>query len=341
MADRRRTDEETVQGLREEGYTVVKGGAVHGVSRPRPAAVGTLWLLTSGSTGRPKRVRYTFDDLITVRAPQPPHRWLMAYSPGTYAWWQVMTLALTQPGQDVVALDPHERDRWPEIASREGVTAVSGTPTFLWRAVLHGWETLRRLPLKQISMGGEPVSQSLLDRLAEACPQARILWAYGSTETGLPVIVKDGRAGIPSSWLDRRAPGRRALRITGGELLLESAPGSGDFVGTGDRAEVVGDRVMILGRVHGDEINVGGSKVAASAVRKVLLDHESVVWARVSGRRVPVMGHGVVAEVVVREPLPEAELRQWCRERLPDYGVPMRISFREEIPETVSGKSDG
>ena len=59
---------------------------------PREPEAGRLWLLTSGSTGRPKRIGHTLQSLTTVSAKLPPRRWLCPYSPGTYAWWQVVTL---------------------------------------------------------------------------------------------------------------------------------------------------------------------------------------------------------------------------------------------------------
>jgi len=39
-------------------------------------------------------------------------------------------------------------------------------------------------------------------------------------------------------------------------------------------------------------------------------------------------------------PITDADLVQWCTTRLPDYGVPRRIRFLDEIPQKETLKSD-
>ncbi|WP_328348686.1 AMP-binding protein [Micromonospora sp. NBC_00421] len=325
-----------------------------GVAQTVPPAVhrapdnGRLWLLTSGSTGRPKRVGHTLDSLTTVRDAQPERTWLCPYAPGSYAWWQVVTLALTQPGQHLVVVDPDELDDWPVLAAAHGVDAASGTPTF-WRRTLHrDPEALARVPLRQLTLGGEPVDQAVLDRLREIFPAARISWIYASSEVGASIVVHDGRAGFPVGWLDRVTPGRPTLSVHDDELVITSphhGVGLDGPVRTGDRVQIVDDRVLITGRLDSDEINVGGSKVSAGLVRDMLTAHPRVAWARVTGRRAPVLGRMVVAEVVpttadADAPLDEGVLVRWCAERLPEYAVPRRIRLLTEIPVKETLKSD-
>ncbi len=183
-------------------------------------------------------------------------------------------------------------DDWPVLAAAHGVTAVSGTPTF-WRQGLfrHG-EVIAGLPLRQVTLGGEPVDQAILDRLADALPAARISWIYASSEVGASIAVHDGRTGFPVSWLDRAVPGRPALSVEDGELVIDSPSAAIGYHGpvhTGDRTEVIGDRVIITGRQNSDEINVGGMKVSAGMVREVLLAHRGIRWARVMARRAPII----------------------------------------------------
>jgi acyl-CoA synthetase (AMP-forming)/AMP-acid ligase II len=145
------------------------------------------------------------------------------------------------------------------------------------------------------------------------------------------------------AWLDRTSAGRPRLSVDGDELLIESpwsARGLAGVIRTGDRVDVVDDRVLITGRLASDEINVGGSKASASAVRAVLLDHPAVAWAQVSGRRAPLVGTVVVAEVVLTESLSVDELTRWCAERLPDYAVPRRLRVLDDIPIKETLKSD-
>jgi len=338
-----RVSDHLAQELRDDGFALVRGQRVEPASRQREPVAGRLWLLTSGSTGRPKRVAHTLQSLTTVAADQPPRRWLCPYSPGAYAWWQVVTLSLAHPGQDVVFVEAAQLDSWPELALEEGVTAASGTPTFWRQALWRAAEKVAELPLEQITLGGEPVDQAILDRLTALFPGARVSWIYASSEAGASIAVHDGRAGFPVSWLDREMPGRPLLTVTNGELLIDSlwsANGVEGLLHTGDRAEILEDRVHITGRVASDEINVGGSKASAATVRAVLLAHPAVVWAQVRGRRAPIVGNVVAADVVLDAPVTQPELTSWCAERLPDYSVPRRLRFLDEIPIKETLKSD-
>ncbi|MEV4214489.1 AMP-binding protein [Micromonospora sp. NPDC049662] len=340
--------------LDDAGFTVTllddDGAHPSAPARSRVAEPGRLWLLTSGSTGRPKRVGHTLDTLTTVRADQPDRTWLCPYAPGTYAWWQVVTLSLTQPGQHLVVIEPDELDDWPAVAAAHGVDAASGTPTFWRRTLYRDAAALARVPLRQITLGGEPVDQAILDQLREVFPAARISWIYASSEVGASIVVHDGRAGFPAEWLDRETEGRPTLSVRDDELVVTSpyhGVGLSGPVRTGDRVQVVDGRVLITGRLDTDEINVGGSKVSAGVVRGVLTQHPDVAWARVTGRRAPVLGRMVVADVVLAPaehadaPLPdEAALVRWCADRLPEHAVPRRIRVLTEIPVKETLKSD-
>ena len=196
-----RVDAELRDSLRLDGFDLVTPAGLVERSAARAPESGRVWILTSGSTGRPKRVPHTLASLTTVGGDQPPRVWLCPYSPGTYAWWQVMTLSLAVPGQDVVTIAPAELDRWPTIAAKHGVTAVSGTPTFWRQTLFRSADGLRDLPLAQVTLGGEPVDQAVLDALAGVAPRARISWIYASSEVGAAITVHDGRAGFPVSWL--------------------------------------------------------------------------------------------------------------------------------------------
>ncbi|HET6152214.1 MAG TPA: class I adenylate-forming enzyme family protein [Marmoricola sp.] len=334
--------------LDEAGFAIVEpDGTVTPSSSPRAGEDGRLWLLTSGSTGRPKRIGHTLESLTTVAGELAPRRWLCPYSPGTYAWWQVVTLALAAPRQDLVVVDPTALDGWAAAAAEHGVTAASGTPTFWRQSLMAQKDALAGVPLEQITLGGEPVDQAVLDQLRAAFPQARISWIYASSELGASIVVHDGRAGFPVGWLDRESADRPTLSVLDGQLVIASphhGAGLEGAVPTGDAVVIEDGRVVITGRINSDEINVGGSKVSAGVVRSVLQAHPAVAWAAVRGRKSALVGSLVVAEIVLAPGFSDtreltAELTAWCSERLPEYGVPRRIKVLEGIPVTETGKS--
>ncbi|MFE6507065.1 AMP-binding protein [Nocardioides sp. NPDC057767] len=348
-----RLDEALAEELRGAGFDLVAGDDVQVATSHRAAEDGRVWLLTSGSTGRPKRVGHTLASLSTVTGDLAPRTWLCPYSPGTYAWWQVITLGLGVPGQDLVLVDPADPaalDDWVVPALEHGVTAVSGTPTF-WRRTLmrHGAE-LSRLPLEQVTLGGEPVDQAVLSQLGEVFPDARVSWIYASSEVGASIVVHDGRAGFPVEWLDRDVPGRPRLSVVDGELVITSPHHGVDASGaelagavrTGDAARIEDGRVLVTGRLDRDELNVGGSKVSAGAVRDLLQSHPAIAWASVRGRKAPLVGTMVVADVVADQDsdVNADDLTRWAAERLPEYAVPRRIKMLAEIPAKETLKSD-
>jgi acyl-coenzyme A synthetase/AMP-(fatty) acid ligase len=335
--------------LREAGFAIVDpSGEVEAASARRDAEDGRLWLLTSGSTGRPKRIGHTLASLTTVSGEMAPRVWLCPYSPGTYAWWQVVTLGLGSPGQDLVVVDPSELDSWVPAAIEHRVTAASGTPTFWRQTMMAHKDLLAQVPLEQISLGGEPVDQAVLDQLKTFFPGARISWIYASSEVGASIVVHDGRAGFPVEWLGRAAEGRPRIEVDGDELIIASphhGEGLDGAVRTGDAVVIEDGRVLITGRINSDEINVGGAKVSAGVVRGVLTRHPEVAWAHVRGRKSPLVGSLVVAEVVLNSGATDApdvlaDLTRWCAERLPEYGVPRRIKLLEAIPAKETLKSD-
>lgn len=346
--------EETLRAeLRSGGFSVVASTAgvateVEPPTEPRDPEPGRLWLLTSGSTGRPKQIGHTLASLTTVKGDLPPRRWLCPYSPGTYAWWQVVTLSLGHPGQDLVVVDPAQLDTWVDAAVEHQVTAASGTPTFWRQTVMAHREKLARVPLRQISLGGEPVDQAILDQLRDFFPEARISWIYASSEVGASIVVHDGKAGFPVEWLDRASPDRPTISVDDGELVITSPHhgiGLDGAVRTGDAVVEEDGRILITGRISSDEINVGGAKVSAGVVRSVLQSHPEVAWAHVRGRKSPLVGNLVVADVVLESretSAPETvdAITAWCRERLPEYGVPRRIKLLDAIPAKETLKSD-
>lgn len=314
---------------------------------PEPAQPGRITVVTSGTTGLPKLVPHTLESLGTVRGVTgPPRTWLCPYAAGTYAWFQCAVLWLLVEGQDVVPVDTAELDEWPRIARQWGVSAISATPTFWRRTFLAaGEDELSAVPLTQVSLGGEPVSQSLLDRLRALYAEARLTHIYASSEAGACIVVSDGRAGFPREWVGSTGSNGVEIRVEDERLLVRSpwantATASG-WIDTGDAVRFAGDRVEIVGREEGSIVNVGGAKVSTAEVAGVLLEHPKVAWCRVFGKRSPVVGELPVAEVALSHGASagEDELLAWCRDRLPEVALPRRITFRDEIPSTPALKS--
>jgi acyl-CoA synthetase (AMP-forming)/AMP-acid ligase II len=243
-------------------------------------------------------------------------------------------------------------------AAAAGVTHISGTPSH-WRRVLMSGEAAILKP-RYVRLSGEVADQTLLDNLRAVYPDALIAHAFASTEAGVAFDVNDGLAGFPRALVDhpsadidlkvvdqtlRIRSGRTAARYLGsGSDVLASDDG---YVDTGDRVELVDGRYHFRGRMGG-VINVGGLKVYPEEVEAVLNADSRVRMSLVRGRRNPITGAVVVADVVLANPastaaadapdVVKADLLAACRRVLAAHKVPATLHFVPALEFTAAGK---
>ncbi len=339
--------------LGREGFAIVEVDS--GSMTPPPVMVesvpGRVWLLTSGTTGTPKLVSHRWETLYTRRtaSDSSQRRWLVPYLAGTYAWYQLICLGLFMPGQSLVVAEVDDPQDLLAIAARDGVDSISATPTF-WRLALlrAGASGLRDLALKTLSLGGEMADQPILDRLRETFPNVEISHVYASTEAGACIVVKDGLAGFPADLLDLETPGRPALKLVDGNLLVRSPYSTlaangrhEEWIDTGDLVEIRGKRVCFLGRVNAKLINVGGNKAFPADIESAILDHPEVSWCRVRAVRSPLVGFLPEVDLVLvgGATFDEVALTRHASERLPEYAVPRFWNLLESIPVESTLKS--
>ncbi|MFI1996537.1 phosphopantetheine-binding protein, partial [Actinoplanes sp. NPDC020271] len=102
---------------------------------------------------------------------------------------------------------------------------------------------------------------------------------------------------------------------------------------TGDLVRWTADgEVVFVGRVD-DQVKVRGFRVEPGEVQAVLLAHPQVVRAAVVARE-----NVLVAYVVAAGPL--GDVREFARQRLPEYMVPSQVVELAELPLTPAGKLD-
>ena len=66
--------------------------------------------------------------------------------------------------------------------------------------------------------------------------------------------------------------------------------------------------------------------------------HPAVAEVCIVSEPDPRRGETVLAHVVARTPLTEADIIAWCRERMAAYKCPRRIVFLDALPRSPSGK---
>jgi acyl-coenzyme A synthetase/AMP-(fatty) acid ligase len=332
-----------------------------------PSPVATEWiLLTSGTTGTPKLVVHTLESLAGALPRQAdagggPIVWSTFYDIRRYGGLQIYLRAV-QSGSSLVLSDPNEPvHEFFARAAAAGVTHISGTPSHWRRALMSGACAI--LAPKYVRLSGEVADQTVLDSLKAAFPASRIGHAFASTEAGVAFDVNDGLAGFPADYVDSERSGV-AMQVKDGTLRIRSArtaarylgeaesvtPLTGDegFIDTGDLVELVAGRYQFRGRKTG-VINVGGLKVHPEEVESVLNADTRVRMSLVRGRRNPITGAVVVADVVLNDAAnapPDStaaedvrrDLLNACRQRLPPHKVPSALRFVPALDLTPAGK---
>jgi acyl-coenzyme A synthetase/AMP-(fatty) acid ligase len=359
VIERAQIDTVVTDGDGIEGLHLAKLSLTAKPSLRIPAAVHqTEWVMfTSGTTGIPKMVAHSREGLTgaiaaTVNADKIV--WGTFYDIRRYGGLQILLRALLGKASLVLS------DAYEPVADfltrlgKEGVTHLTGTPSH-WRRALMS-PAIANIHPRYVRLSGEIADQAILDSLKKQFPDAAVGHAYASTEAGVGFEVTDGLEGFPASTIGR--PGAVELKIVDGTLHVRSPRNASGYVGnaealkaegfvdTGDMIEQRGDRCYFMGR-RGGIINVGGLKIHPEEVEAVINRQPGVRISRVSGRKNPITGAIVVAEVVAAElengatfdanTLKE-EILKGCRDALPVQKVPAQLRFVPTLEMTAGGK---
>ena len=328
------------------------------LAEPRPrrrssfAPRRTEWVMfTSGTTGRPKMVAHTLAGLtgaIKASGDEAPPIWGTFYDIRRYGGLQMLLRALTGGGSMILSRPDERVAAFLTRLGERGVTHLSGTPSH-WRKALMSPD-LHAIAPRYVRLSGEIADQAVLDNLQGAFPDAPVGHAYASTEAGVGFEVNDGLEGFPAAYLDRLGDVR--MKVEDGSLHLRSTRTASGYVGagghlqdadgfvdTGDLVERRGERFYFVGRRSG-VINVGGLKIHPEEVEAVINRHPAVRMSLVKGRRSPITGAIVVAEVVAdgADETVRAEILASCRAALPPHKAPTAIKFVEALAVTAGGK---
>ena len=338
----------------------VPGVPIAHIGTPRPTTLpdakhATQWVMfTSGTTGLPKMVAHTLSGLtgaIRPRADDAPVIWGTFYDIRRYGGLQILLRALTGGASMILSRAGEAPAEALSRLAQYGVTHLSGTPSHWRRALI--CPALAAISPRYVRLSGEIADQSVLDSLQTAFPDASVGHAYASTEAGVGFEVTDGREGFPTRYVDAPA-GDVEMRVIDGALHVRSqrtanrylggaeVAGPDGFVDTGDMVEQRGDRWFFVGR-RGGVINVGGLKVHPEEIEAVINRQPGVRLSRVAGRRNPITGAVVTADIVLDDDTTPAEIVKAsvlaaCRRAVAPYKTPAVIRVVPTLAMTAAGK---
>lgn len=316
-----------------------------------PAAIVNVQY-TSGTSGAPKGCllshRYWLtlaDSLVTEFPHLTSDDVMLTAQPFSYVDPQWNVVAALLSGAELVVLDGFHPSTFWHSVRRHRVTY---------------FYCLGAMPNLLLAMPPDPKDHHHRVRAVQcsAIPPARhaeleqrwaVPWyeAFGMTETGADIRVSPDEHDelVGTGCLGRPAAHREVTVSAEGELLLRG-PGMFDgYLGrpspfvdgwfpTGDLARLdEHGRVHLTGR-RKDMIRRGGENIAAAEVEQVLQAHPGVLLAAVVA--VPDELRGEEAKAYIVGDATEADLRDWCAERLAVFKVPRYWAFPDDLPRTPS-----
>ena len=109
---------------------------------------------------------------------------------------------------------------------------------------------------------------------------------------------------------------------------------------TGDVAEYNSEiqSFRILGRKSVDILKVGGYKISALELERILLEHPSIVEVYVLGIDDDIYGQRIAVVARATSTITLSELQEWCSSRMSKYKIPRQLLLVDEIPKNAMGK---
>lgn len=334
-------------------------------------------LFTSGSTGKPKAAMLTHRallanvtallDLQDPPAVTPDDR-ALAVLPLFHVYSLNAVLSLTlAAGATVVLSERFSVTGSLELIDAHDVTVVAGAPPMYvaWSAEPQLREALQRVRL--LTSGAAPLPAALFDQIATTT--GRQIWeGYGLTECA-PVVTTSLVSGSPKAGsVGRPLPGVEVRILPSGaspreddiadedetgEIWVRGAslfsgywpdgaggPNEDGWFATGDVGYFDYEQDLHLVDRRSDLILVSGFNVYPREVEDVIVQHDSVVEAAVTGVVHPYSGEAVKAYIVIApgSAVSTEEILEWCEQRLARYKCPTIVEVVQSLPHAVTGK---
>ncbi|MGF1991570.1 MAG: amino acid adenylation domain-containing protein [Nostoc sp. ZfuVER08] len=142
-----------------------------------------------------------------------------------------------------------------------------------------------------------------------------------------------GGAGLAQGYLNRPDLTK--------EKFISYSPHNFILYKTGDLARYLPDgNIELLGRID-DQVKIRGFRIELGEIEAVLSSHPQVQAAVVMLQELQTDNKSIVAYIVSgQQSLTTSELRNFLKQKLPDYMIPSAIAILETLPLTANGKID-
>jgi len=314
----------------------------------------SMIFFTSGTTGKPKGVVVSskkFLGDIKINRDRDPVNLLLGFQLEHSAGIG-MLLQFLLNGSCVLLTDRLNAVSIMEILINENTTALATTPSLL-RNLFIFCDTKNTVieKLKYLFLTSERIADDILKKLRRIFPNARVRQNYALTETGVITTQKHEQLiNNPNSVGEIKNIGTQ-IKIIDGEIWIKNDNQMLYYIGekekrqdgwfpTGDYGYIEDGSLYLLGRKD-EIINVGGEKVFANEIEKILLKIEWIENAHVYGIKNCITGNIVAADIQtsMENNIENIKtIRNICGEYLQKYKRPLVFHFYKQLPVNLNGK---
>ncbi len=342
-------------------------------AEPRSEDVVAI-MYTSGTTAKPKGVLVTNANYIyagetvakAIRlSPRDRHLTVLPLFHGNAQYYSTMSALVS--GASIALMARFSASRFFDQAVTHGCTVASLFAAPIRMILAQPRTEAHRRNAFRVVIFAQNVTESQLTEWEQRFG-APLLQLWGMTETMGPPLMNpmdfarnNLSIGFPVMGYEVALvddDGRPVKQGQVGEIAVRGEPGWTLMKGYFDNPEATAQTIRNGWLMSGDNarqdakgyfhfvdrakdmIKRSGENIAASEVEAVILEHKSVFDCAVIGVPDPVRDESIVAVVVLREGerLSDAEVIEWCRDRLARFRVPGHVVFKDALPRTSVGK---
>lgn len=328
---------------------------------------------TGGTTGRPKgvlashRARAITAHTVVVESRLDESDIAAIVTPLFHvAALNILLQPAVLVGATVVLFPKWETSQFALACRQHGVTAAFMVPTQVSMVISdEKFDAADYACWTKLNFSGAPmpdwVQRTMLDKL----PRVRLTQFYGQSEMGIVAVLKHedlpaklGSVGRQAYNADLAVLNREGRPVAAGEVGEICARGENVMIEyyrepeqtaafrahgwawSGDLATVDADGFLTLVDRSKDMIISGGENIYPKEIENVLYDHEAVAECAVFGTPDPVWGELPAAHVQLKpgSGTTEAELIDYCAQRLARFKRPRFIKLVDDFPKTAIGK---
>jgi acyl-CoA synthetase (AMP-forming)/AMP-acid ligase II len=295
---------------------------------------GLVTIETSGTSGNPKKVFHTIQNLIKnvkILDKYTENIWVNTYDPSKMAFYQVFFQSILNYNTLVNCFGENFKTISNKI-NFNYCTHISATPTFY---KMLSSDLLVYNNIKQVTIGGEPVQDSLFKMISLIFPNAKVKNIYASTEASSLLSSNSNIFTIPESL-------KNQVKIENNELLLnKNLLGNfdcEDWFNTGDLIEMVSENSFKINGRKNFLTKVAGYLLNPIQIEEEINKFPFVKICKIYSKNNSVTGNILTCDIVLNEKIEISEIKKQLSNKLKKHEIPSIFRVVENIVFTETNK---